>query len=27
MSNMAAYHVFLCALFTSAGRYVDSKMW
>jgi len=23
MSNVAAYHVLVCALFTGAGRYVD----
>jgi len=23
MSDVAAYHVFVCALFTGAGRYVD----
>jgi len=25
MSGVAAYHVFVCALFTNAGRYVDCQ--
>jgi hypothetical protein len=25
MSDVAAYHVFVCALFTGAGRYADCR--